>query len=53
MELDSADSQQHVQLFANRLAADIVESGKSLLGGQQDCVVTACQVPVGRKETRL
>ncbi|XP_072550916.1 A-kinase anchor protein SPHKAP isoform X2 [Salminus brasiliensis] len=36
MELDSTDSQPHVQLFANRLAADIVESGKSLLGGPQD-----------------
>ncbi|XP_022535175.2 A-kinase anchor protein SPHKAP isoform X3 [Astyanax mexicanus] len=36
MELDSTDSQPHVQLFANRLAADIVESGKSLLGGPQE-----------------
>ncbi|XP_073706778.1 A-kinase anchor protein SPHKAP isoform X2 [Garra rufa] len=51
VELDSADSQPHVQLFANRLAADIVESGKSLLGGQQDGVVAACQpqVPVGER----
>ncbi|XP_042630759.1 A-kinase anchor protein SPHKAP isoform X1 [Cyprinus carpio] len=49
MELDSADSQPHVQLFANRLAADIVESGKSLLGGQQDGVVAACHVPVGER----
>ncbi len=49
MELDSADSQPHVQLFANRLAADIVESGKALLGGQQDGVVAACQVPVGER----
>ncbi|XP_058608055.1 A-kinase anchor protein SPHKAP isoform X3 [Onychostoma macrolepis] len=49
VELDSADSQPHVQLFANRLAADIVESGKSLLGGQQDGVVTACQIPVGER----
>ncbi|XP_067276348.1 A-kinase anchor protein SPHKAP isoform X2 [Pseudorasbora parva] len=51
MELDSADSQPHVQLFANRLAADIVESGKSLLGGQQDGVVAACQprIPVGER----
>ncbi|XP_036441610.1 LOW QUALITY PROTEIN: A-kinase anchor protein SPHKAP [Colossoma macropomum] len=36
VELDAADSQPHVQLFANRLAADIVESGKSLMGGQQE-----------------
>ncbi|XP_050990627.1 A-kinase anchor protein SPHKAP isoform X2 [Labeo rohita] len=51
VELDSADSQPHVQLFANRLAADIVESGKSMLGGQQDGVVAACQpqVPVGER----
>lgn len=49
VELDSADSQPHVQLFANRLAADIVESGKSLLGGQQDGIVAACQVPVGER----
>ncbi|KAK2894982.1 hypothetical protein Q8A67_012211 [Cirrhinus molitorella] len=51
VELDSADSQPHVQLFANRLAADIVESGKSLLGGHQDSVVPACppQVPVGER----
>uniref|UniRef100_A0A672SUT8 SPHK1 interactor, AKAP domain containing n=1 Tax=Sinocyclocheilus grahami TaxID=75366 RepID=A0A672SUT8_SINGR len=51
VELDSTDSQPHVQLFANRLAADIVESGKSLLGGQQDAVVAACQpqVPVGER----
>uniref|UniRef100_A0A3B3BBH0 SPHK1 interactor, AKAP domain containing n=1 Tax=Oryzias melastigma TaxID=30732 RepID=A0A3B3BBH0_ORYME len=32
----SGDSQIHVQQFANRLAADIVDSGKSALGGQQD-----------------
>ncbi|XP_073671800.1 A-kinase anchor protein SPHKAP isoform X7 [Paramisgurnus dabryanus] len=52
VELDSADSQPHVQLFANRLAADIVESGKSLLGGQQEVSVAACQsqVPVGEKK---
>ncbi|XP_026870268.2 A-kinase anchor protein SPHKAP isoform X2 [Electrophorus electricus] len=36
MELDSIDTQPHVQLFANRLASEIVESGKSLLGGHQD-----------------
>uniref|UniRef100_A0A672R948 A-kinase anchor 110kDa C-terminal domain-containing protein n=1 Tax=Sinocyclocheilus grahami TaxID=75366 RepID=A0A672R948_SINGR len=46
MELDSADSQPHVQLFAN-----LVENGKSLLGGQQDDVVAACQphIPVGER----
>ncbi|XP_039503283.1 A-kinase anchor protein SPHKAP isoform X2 [Pimephales promelas] len=51
LDLDSADSQPHVQLFANRLAADIVESGKSLLGGQQDITVAACQpqIPVGER----
>ncbi|XP_042599419.1 A-kinase anchor protein SPHKAP isoform X1 [Cyprinus carpio] len=51
VELDSADSQPHVQLFANRLAADIVESGKSLLGCQQDGIVAACrpQVTVGER----
>ncbi|XP_061575153.1 A-kinase anchor protein SPHKAP isoform X2 [Cololabis saira] len=32
----SGDSQTHVQQFANRLAADIVDIGKSALGGQQD-----------------
>ncbi|XDV29712.1 hypothetical protein PO909_032760, partial [Leuciscus waleckii] len=47
LELDSADSQPHVQLFANRLAADIVESGKSLLGGQQD--IKQPQIPVGER----
>ncbi|XP_056621825.1 A-kinase anchor protein SPHKAP isoform X2 [Triplophysa dalaica] len=51
VELDSADSQQHVQLFANRLAADIVESGKSLLVGQQEVSAAAClsKVPVGER----
>ncbi|TRY94208.1 hypothetical protein DNTS_027595 [Danionella cerebrum] len=51
LELDSADSQPYVQLFANRLAADIVESGKSLLGNQQDVSVAATQprVPVGER----
>ncbi|XP_030621043.1 A-kinase anchor protein SPHKAP [Chanos chanos] len=46
-----SDSQPHVQLFANRLAADIVESGKSLLGGQQE-QGTACRqqpLPVGER----
>ncbi|KAF7219141.1 A-kinase anchor protein SPHKAP isoform X2 [Nothobranchius furzeri] len=32
----SGDSQLHVQQFANRLAADIVDIGKSALGAQQD-----------------
>ncbi|KAM3875532.1 A-kinase anchor protein SPHKAP [Diretmus argenteus] len=32
----AGDSQPHVQQFANRLAADIVETGKSALGCQQD-----------------
>uniref|UniRef100_A0A3P8TUI6 SPHK1 interactor, AKAP domain containing n=1 Tax=Amphiprion percula TaxID=161767 RepID=A0A3P8TUI6_AMPPE len=37
IELEAAgDSQPHVQQFANRLAADIVDIGKSALGGQQD-----------------
>ncbi|KAM8854099.1 A-kinase anchor protein SPHKAP isoform 3-T3 [Synchiropus picturatus] len=37
IELEAAgDSQSHVQQFANRLAADIVDIGKSSLAGQQD-----------------
>lgn len=37
MDLEAAgDSQPHVQQFANRLAADIVDIGKSALGGQQE-----------------
>lgn len=37
IELEAAgESQPHVQQFANRLAADIVDIGKSSLGGQQD-----------------
>ncbi|XP_053279402.1 A-kinase anchor protein SPHKAP [Pleuronectes platessa] len=32
----SGDSQPHVQEFANRMAADIVDIGKSALVGQQD-----------------
>ncbi|XP_044059314.1 A-kinase anchor protein SPHKAP isoform X2 [Siniperca chuatsi] len=37
IELEAAgDPQPHVQQFANRLAADIVDIGKSALGGQQD-----------------
>ncbi|KAG7457008.1 hypothetical protein MATL_G00241780 [Megalops atlanticus] len=33
------EPQPHVELFANRLAANIVESGKSLLGSQQTASV--------------
>lgn len=36
IELEAGDSQPHVQQFANRLAADIVDIGKSSLGSQQD-----------------
>ncbi|KAM3616568.1 uncharacterized protein V6R79_020131 [Siganus canaliculatus] len=37
LELEAAgESQPHVQQFANRLAADIVETGKSALGSQPD-----------------
>lgn len=32
----AADSQPHVQQFANRLAADIVDIGRSALAGQQE-----------------
>lgn len=46
-EQDSMDSQPHVQLFANRLATDIVESGKSLLGCQQE--VMAGNASVGER----
>lgn len=35
----AADSQPHVQQFANRLAADIVDIGRSALAGQQDAMV--------------
>ncbi|KAM6946015.1 LOW QUALITY PROTEIN: A-kinase anchor protein SPHKAP [Aplochiton taeniatus] len=33
IDLEATDSQPHVQEFANRLAADIVETGKSAAGG--------------------
>lgn len=46
-EQDSLDSQPHVQLFANRLATDIVESGKSLIGCQQE--VMASNASVGER----
>ncbi|XP_051952624.1 A-kinase anchor protein SPHKAP-like isoform X2 [Xyrauchen texanus] len=52
VELDSADSQPHVQLFANRPAADIVESGKSLLGNQQEVCAAACRPQVPVRERR-
>uniref|UniRef100_A0A3B4VCR4 SPHK1 interactor, AKAP domain containing n=1 Tax=Seriola dumerili TaxID=41447 RepID=A0A3B4VCR4_SERDU len=43
IELEAAgDSQPHVQQFANRLAADIVDIGKSALGGQQDVAGGIC-----------
>ncbi|MCJ8733454.1 hypothetical protein PDJAM_G00223740 [Pangasius djambal] len=45
-EQDS-ESQPHVHLFANRLATDIVESGKSLLGCQQE--VMASHASVGER----
>ncbi|KAJ8256888.1 hypothetical protein COCON_G00190400 [Conger conger] len=43
------DSQPHVELFANRLAADIVESGKSVLGGQQEGTIERQRLPVGER----
>ncbi|XP_035241643.1 A-kinase anchor protein SPHKAP isoform X2 [Anguilla anguilla] len=43
------DSQPHVELFANRLAADIVESGKSVLGGQLEGTVERKSLPVGER----
>lgn len=38
-EAAAADSQPHVQQFANRLAADIVDIGRSAMAGQQDGMV--------------
>uniref|UniRef100_A0A7N6F7R6 A-kinase anchor 110kDa C-terminal domain-containing protein n=1 Tax=Anabas testudineus TaxID=64144 RepID=A0A7N6F7R6_ANATE len=56
IELEAAgDSQPHVQQFANRLAADIVDIGKSSLGSQQDGAGSTSgshpqlQMPVGEK----
>ncbi|KAI5098300.1 A-kinase anchor protein SPHKAP isoform X1 [Silurus meridionalis] len=46
-EQDSSESQPHVQCFANRLASDIVESGKSLIGCQQE--VMASHASVGER----
>nr|XP_046244659.1 A-kinase anchor protein SPHKAP isoform X2 [Scatophagus argus] len=46
IELEAAgDSQPHVQQFANRLAADIVDIGKSALGGQQDVAGPSGSIP--------
>ncbi|XP_071353237.1 A-kinase anchor protein SPHKAP isoform X2 [Trachinotus anak] len=52
IELEVAgDSQPHVQQFANRLAADIVDIGKSALGGQQDVAggMFGSHMPVGER----
>ncbi|MCI4379339.1 hypothetical protein PGIGA_G00227040 [Pangasianodon gigas] len=48
-EQDSSESQPHVQLFANRLATDIVESGKSLLGCQQEIMASHASVGERRR----
>ncbi|XP_033883618.2 A-kinase anchor protein SPHKAP-like isoform X1 [Acipenser ruthenus] len=52
MDLDQSEngSQLHVEQFASRLAADIVERGTSLIGGQQDPV--DCQLPIPVAEKR-
>ncbi|XP_074535150.1 A-kinase anchor protein SPHKAP isoform X2 [Halichoeres trimaculatus] len=56
IELEAAgDSQPHVQQFANRLAADIVDIGRSALGGPQDSAGGICgaiqqpHLPVGER----
>ncbi len=56
IELEAAgDSQPHVKQFANRLAADIVDVGKSTLGGHQDVAggpsgsVAQPHMPVGER----
>uniref|UniRef100_A0A665W4R0 SPHK1 interactor, AKAP domain containing n=1 Tax=Echeneis naucrates TaxID=173247 RepID=A0A665W4R0_ECHNA len=52
IDLEAAgDSQPHVQQFANRLAADIVDIGKSALGAQQDVAgdVLRSHMPVGER----
>ncbi|KAL4648509.1 A-kinase anchor protein SPHKAP isoform X3 [Arapaima gigas] len=50
MDLDlPGDSQPHVELFANRLAADIVESGKSVLGSPQEGLSGQQPLPVGER----
>uniref|UniRef100_A0A3P8UK38 SPHK1 interactor, AKAP domain containing n=1 Tax=Cynoglossus semilaevis TaxID=244447 RepID=A0A3P8UK38_CYNSE len=46
------ESQPHVQLFANRLAADIVDVGRSALGAQQDVaggLPVSHPLPVGER----
>nr|XP_061781641.1 A-kinase anchor protein SPHKAP-like isoform X1 [Nerophis lumbriciformis] len=51
-DLDAAgDSQPHVQQFANRLAADIVDIGKSSAVVQQDSITDGSQkhIPVGER----
>ncbi|KAK6478604.1 A-kinase anchor protein SPHKAP-like isoform X1 [Huso huso] len=52
MDLDQPEngSQSHVEQFASRLAADIIERGTSLIGGQQDPV--DCQLPIPVAEKR-
>ncbi|XP_048838299.1 A-kinase anchor protein SPHKAP isoform X3 [Brienomyrus brachyistius] len=45
----SADLQPQVELFANRLAADIVESGKSVLGSQSKNLPGQQSRPVGER----
>ncbi|XP_041118568.1 A-kinase anchor protein SPHKAP [Polyodon spathula] len=52
MDLDQPEngSQPHVEKFASRLAADIIERGTSLIGGQQDPV--DCQLPIPVAEKR-
>uniref|UniRef100_UPI0037E933BD A-kinase anchor protein SPHKAP isoform X2 n=1 Tax=Semicossyphus pulcher TaxID=241346 RepID=UPI0037E933BD len=43
IDLEAAgDSQPHVQQFANRLAADIVDIGRSAMGSQQDVAGGTC-----------
>lgn len=56
IELEAAgDSQPHVQQFANRLAADIVDIGRSAVGGPQDSAGGICgaipqpHLPVGER----
>ncbi|XP_041126991.1 A-kinase anchor protein SPHKAP-like isoform X2 [Polyodon spathula] len=52
MDLDQPEngSQMHVEQFASRLAADIVERGTSSIGGQQGPV--DCQLPIPVAEKR-
>nr|XP_043888372.1 A-kinase anchor protein SPHKAP isoform X1 [Solea senegalensis]XP_043888373.1 A-kinase anchor protein SPHKAP isoform X1 [Solea senegalensis] len=53
IEVEAAgEYQPHVQHFANRLAADIVDIGKSALGSQQDVAGGMCgshPLPVGER----